>query len=211
MSNVETKIKALLGLAGNNPNKAESDSAMKKAFELMAQYNVTEEAINDLDKEEIITLSYPIKNQLSYKGCVNMIVALANYFGVFIYKKKGFKESSFELVGHESKLRSCVAVVDYALQNAKYQMPKRLSYIEKQGYYLGYYTSFKELLAAKQNAVPGLVVSLQQYKQFVGGTFKKASKNRGVSCTKDSYNTGLEAGSKANLNAQLGVRALAAG
>lgn len=37
MSNVETKIKALLGLAGNNPNKAEADSAMKKAFELMAQ------------------------------------------------------------------------------------------------------------------------------------------------------------------------------
>lgn len=212
MSSIETKIKALLELAGNNSSQAEASAAMQKAMELMNRYGVSSEALDDLGKEEIITLDYTLKGQLIFKGCSNIIAIMAKYFKVFAYKSSSkVKLPRIVLVGHESKLRTCIAMIDYLLSNAKYNLPKGYSHTEKQGYYLGYSSSISALVnTITETNGPALVHSLQEYKNFAGVDLKSARKSK-VAVDGDARALGVNAGSKVNLNKQLGVRALAAG
>jgi hypothetical protein len=207
MSTIAEKIQALLNLANSNANAAEGQAAMTKALELMAKYNVSEQAITDVGKDAIIEICYPIKSQMIFKGCMNIVAIMTREFKVFAYTTK----KELRVVGHESKLRGCIAMIDYLLHNAKYNMPRGYSHTEKQGYYLGYSKSVSELLArSATGATPGLTTSLKEYKDFVGGHFNSSRKSK-VKVDVGARDAGRDAGSKVNLNKQLGTRMITAG
>ena len=211
MSSIETKIKALLDLAGNNSSQAEASAAMQKAMELMNRYGVSTEAIEDIGKEESITLTYDLKGQLIFKGCINIITIMAKYFQVFAYKHKAGKAQEVVLIGHEGKLRTCIAMIDYLLGNAKYNLPKGYSHTEKQGFYLGYFLAVNKLVTTMSEAKgPALACSMKEYQDFAGVKLKSAKRSK-VTVDGTARDLGVNAGSKVNFNKQLGVRALAAG
>lgn len=209
MSSVEIKIKALLALANpeTNNNQTEAEAALKKALELMAKYEVSEEALNSHFTEAIIELTYPLKKQMIFKGCQTLVVLLAKHFKVFVYKKG----AEFVLIGHESKLRSCVAMTDYLLQNSKNKLPKGYSYTEKQGYYCGYFLAIKKALTdiPKTTDEKGLLLIDTAFKEYekLAGVLRPAT-NRVINCDKAAKELGSNIGNNTNLNKQLGVRAL---
>jgi hypothetical protein len=205
MSSITEKIQALFSLAAKNANQAEAEAALNKAMALMAKYNVSEEAVNQAASESIIELKYTLNKHFAFKGCQNIVGILCKHFGVFPY----IKDKEIVVIGHESKLRSCIATIDYLTNNAKANIPKGYSHTEKQGYYIGYYLAVKANLEKQVSEQPGLVLQstcLAEYKNMAGRL--KSARSSKVAVNPDAKSIGLNAGSKANLNKQIGTRQL---
>jgi hypothetical protein len=208
MSSVTEKIQALFSLAAKNANQAEAEAALNKAIALMAKYDVSEEAVNQAASEPIIELGYTLNKHFAFKGCQSIVAMLCKHFGVFPYLK-GKKE--IVVIGHESKLRSCIATIDYLTGNAKANIPKGYSHTEKQGYYIGYYLAVKANLEKQVTEQPSLVLQsscLAEYRSMAGGLEPTRNNKVKVSVNKNARAVGNALGSKANINKQIGTRAL---
>lgn len=206
MSTITEKIQALFSLANKNANQAEGEAALNKAMELMAKYDISNEALTETKSEPIIELNYTLNKHFVFKGVQSLVAMLCRHFGVFPY----IKDKEIIVIGHESKLRSCIAIIDYITNNAKYNLPKGYSHTEKQRYYIGYYNAVKANLEKQVSNQPGLVLKsecLAEYKKMAGNL--KSANSRGVKINADAKSVGSEAGKKANLNKQIGTRQLA--
>lgn len=208
MSSIAEKIQSLFLLANKNANQAEAEAALNKAIELMAKYEISDEALAEQQTEPTIELSYTLNKHFAFKGIQSIVSVLCKHFVVFPY----IKDKEIIVIGHESKLRSCIAAIDYITNNAKANIPKGYSHTEKQGYYLGYYHAIKANLEKQSNNQPGLVLQstqIAEYKNMAGRL--KSANNRSVKINNDAKSVGSEAGKKANLNKQIGTRQLNAG
>jgi hypothetical protein len=133
---------------------------------LMAKYDISDEAAS----EPIIELRYTLNKHFAFKGCQNIISMLCRNFGVFPYITD---QKEIVVIGQESKLRSCIATIDYLTNNAKANIPKGYSHTEKQGYYIEYYLAVKANLQKQVTEQPGLVLQsgtpfLAEYKNMAG-------------------------------------------
>lgn len=79
--NIMDKIEKLLALAGNNPNKEEAQSALLKAQELMAKYNVSVDPA-ERKKEELYCKTVEKHSRLRKGARNSLTVIIARAFAV---------------------------------------------------------------------------------------------------------------------------------
>lgn len=111
------KIKNLLALA-ESPNEFEAKSALLKARRLMAKYKVSEQALQDVEKEEVIRKNTGITYSLRRDPWVSSLAAVIaknHCCRSFQTRAKGKQTTEICFVGLSDDLSICVQIFTYAV------------------------------------------------------------------------------------------------
>lgn len=128
------KIKKLLSLSGS-PNEHEAQSALLKAQELLAKYqlSMSDLEIQNETKEEVVEVSVEATlSRTPWKG--RLAIVIAENFRCYSWLVKGHRSSYIVFLGNSSDVEICKLTLDFALkfiQRRSNQIGRKLN---KEGY-----------------------------------------------------------------------------
>lgn len=142
------RIQKLFALAGNNPDKEEAQSALLKAQELMAKYNVTV-APGEHKKEEVFLKSVEKFSRLRKTARNSLTVIIARAFAV----KCLLHEDKPTFFGYKENVEAAVSSFVFCAKTMNHNAGKamRSSTLDNTYVYNSYIIGFLDGLRAKFN------------------------------------------------------------
>lgn len=216
------KIQKLLNLGNGSDFSGESDIALKKAYDLMAQYNVS---MKDLEQN---TLENNLGKLGMYKHDdlkkyyiweLHIASSLSELFNCKLLVNRFGKKSMIKIIGREGNATTVKLMFDWIVTKTKNEVKDYFKYDRSywNSYCAGVADSIcetvrrlKALEQAENKGDWGLVL-IDEATQFLNEHFKNI-KTRGTSLdVKDArgFQTGKDVGSKISLNKQFGLKAIA--
>lgn len=199
-TNIVDKIQKLLALAGNNPNENEAKAALLKAQELMAQYNVDMDGLN---QEASITYKLAETKVKAHqlRNALGHIIANSFACKVIIYNGK------ISFFGREDNALACASAFEFAFRfmhkNGKKAVrdagftPHRAGAANVyNAYAMGFLKGIKGYMDAQTVAL-AVVVPEDVKTEFSARFNTRAYQSRGVSKPRGSsaYESGFKDGS----------------
>ena len=195
------KVRKLLALSNNNPNKNEAIDSALKAQEIMAQYEIQQcEVEDEVTEEDIVTeSSSPTQGTNGVKQTVANIIAVnfrcRMYIGRSINKKK-----SYVFYGHESDTKIAVDVFNFVIENLYRLANEYIKMLRKndcvtkgmkQSYINGFVDELRNKLGEQCTALKVVVPQDvdEKYKQFTKGWGTTRAKMPAIS-SRNAYESG---------------------
>jgi len=218
------KIKKLLALAGNNPEKNEAERAMFVAQKLMSSEGISAEDIaNSTMDDELGELGEDWLNEGEEKQLYNwkkvLISNLAYFFDCKLINYPNGRKCKLLIVGRESNRITCEMFYnwlhDRTMKEAKEiygnQTAKRNSYCV--GVANGIAVKIHEIKPSKDVKNGWGIVPLDEVEQFMKEKHSNLSKGKSISTTvRDgaAAAAGRKVGENTSLNHQFGLKAIGA-
>jgi len=147
--NMEQKIKKLLALADNNPSEAEASSALLKAQQLMAEYNISLDSVSMEADIKYATEICTHKWDMGFRKPLGHVIA--NNFRCMMFIQSG----KIAFMGHENDAKIAREAFEYAYEfilreankayNRAYQMDAPTKGVFN-SYTMGFIAGLKEKL-----------------------------------------------------------------
>ena len=172
------KVRSLLSLAGNNPERSEALSALAKAQKLMAQYNLDWEKIEDVKKPEVEVFETDSRTRMGFR--YNLSTVIGDGFACKIAWRKKRKIVIF--YGRMGAARSAAETYRFAVRTVerlgrKYEAKYRCRYGAANGVFTAYADGFvsgvkehyESVCRSLAVVVPDFVIDY--YEKDVSGSF----------------------------------------
>ena len=195
------KVRKLLALSNNNPNKNEAIDSALKAQEIMAQYEIQQHEVEDeVENEEIVTeSSSPTQGTNGVKQTVASIIAV-NFRCRMYIRLNVDRTRSYVFYGHESDTKIAVDVFNfiienlYRLANEYIKMLRRNDCVTKgmkQSYINGFVDELRRKLEEQCTALKVVVPDdvNKEYEHFSRGFGKSRAKMPAIS-SRNAYESG---------------------
>lgn len=150
------KIKALLALA-ESPNEHEAKSALLKARQLMAKYKVSEEAVRDAEKEEVIRertgVDYSARRD-PWTSALAAVIAKNHCCRNFQTRAKGKQVAEIYFVGLSGDIPICKEIFLYAvdcIRSVTNKLRKTKGVQAADGYGYGFVVGLDEAYTRQQS------------------------------------------------------------
>jgi len=219
---IVSKIEKLLGLAGNNPNAHEAESALLKAQELMLVHKIEEAELKQNDPSAI-DIGEAICRESSNTAWARSLVHLfAENFGCVVYMKRTSKKQRFSVFfGNREDAEIARNLYDYTIvwlnkAACKYATNKRnnegIVKGVKQDYIIGFLKGledkYKEQIASNEQYALLVVVpeKVQTEYDIMTANMKKANYSRTIRVhgSLEAQADGYDAGKSFQTNALKG-------
>lgn len=195
------KVRKLLALSSNNPNKHEAIDSALKAQEIMAQYEIQQHEVEDeVENEEIVTeSSTPTQGTNGVKQTIASIIAV-NFRCRMYIRLNVDRTRSYVFYGHESDTKIAVDVFNfiienlYRLANEYIKMLRKNDCVTKgmkQSYINGFVDELRRKLEEQCTALKVVVPDdvSKEYEQFSRGFGKSRAKMPAIS-SRNAYESG---------------------
>lgn len=195
------KVRKLLALSNNNPNKNEAIDSALKAQEIMAQYEIQQYEVEDeLAEEEIVTeSSSPTQGTDGVKQTVASIIAVNFRCRMYIHRNFDRKKS-YVFYGHESDTKIAVDVFNFVIENLYRLANEYIKMLRKndcvtkgmkQSYINGFVDELRSKLGEQCTALKVVVPEdvNEKYEEYTKGWGKARAKMPSIS-SRNAYESG---------------------
>lgn len=216
------KIQKLLNLGNGSGFKGESDMALKKAYDLMAQYNVSMKDLEQNTLENTLgKLGIHAHDDLKkyYKWELQIASYLSDLFNCRIVLNCVGNKKRVKIIGREGNATTVKLMFDWITTKTKNEVKDYFKYDRDywNSYCAGVAVSIrdtvkrlKDLEQAENRGEWGLVL-VDEATQFLNDHFKNLGETKTSVNVKDArgFMKGKDVGSKISLNRQFGLQAIA--